>query len=129
MTPKNCSSLYGEVAYINRSHRWKKEILKKAISKTEELLHIDDKEILVKKIIDISHAYVIYDHWREKNIVKLLHELETEKIYSIGRYGAWKYCSMQETLLDGKQIVEKLLIKPALSWHIQMPNRQKEITL
>lgn len=129
MTPKNCSSLYGEVAYINRSHRWKKDILKKAISKTEELLHIDDKEILVKKIVDISHAYVIYDHWREKNILKLLHELETEKIYSIGRYGAWKYCSMQETLLDGKQIVEKLLIKPALSWHIQMPNRQKEITL
>lgn len=129
MAPQSCSSLYGEVAYINKSPRWKKEILTKAISKTKELLQINQDEIIMQRIIDISHAYVIYDHWREKNIVKLLHELESEQIYSIGRYGAWKYCSMQETLLDGKQLAERLLIQPATSWQIHIPNRQKEIEL
>lgn len=112
LVPPGCSSLYGEVAYINRSTQWKKDATRNAIEKTTSLLGVQRQqlELVTQKVIDIKHAYVIYDHWREKNITKLLHTLEQEHIYSIGRYGAWKYSSMQEAVLDGKQAIEKLLV-------------------
>ena len=47
--------------------------------------------------------------WREKNITKIHNTLKLENIHSIGRYGQWKYSSMQEAVLDGKQVVEKLI--------------------
>ena len=84
-------------------------MLEQAVVQTKELFAISDDEIVTEKIIPISHAYVIYDLWREKNLPKLLNELEKESVYTIGRYGAWKYCSMQETLLDGKQLVDQLI--------------------
>ncbi len=129
MAPDGCSSLYGEIAYINQTDRYKRTILTKALKKTKQLLGIQENDVVTKKIIDISHAYVIYDHWRERQLPKLLASLEQADIYSIGRYGAWKYCSMQETLLDGKQLADRLLIKPATIWQIKVPNKHKEIEL
>ncbi len=129
MTPKGCSSLYGEIAYIKQSEQWKRRMLAKALKKTKQLLSIQENDLVTQKILDISHAYVIYDHWRERHLPKLLNSLEQADIYSIGRYGAWKYCSMQETLLDGKQLADRLLIKPATIWRTKMPHKQKEIEL
>lgn len=109
MTPPGCSSLYGEFAHLGRSERHVQKTLELTLHKTKELLHISDSEIVTEKIIPISHAYVIYDHWREKNLPPLLQALEDQNIHSIGRYGAWKYCSMQETLLDGKETANIVL--------------------
>ena len=61
----------------------------------------------------INHAYVIYDEWREKNLSKIHKQLENNAVHSIGRYGEWKYSSMQEAVLDGKKIAEKLTVIPA----------------
>ncbi len=109
--PENHSSLYGEFSYINKSREQINETLKNSIEITKKLLKIDDKEIVTQKIINIPHAYVIYNFWREKNLAKLLFELEQNSIYCAGRYGEWKYSSMQEAVLDGKKIVEKLILE------------------
>ena len=109
MTPPGCSSLYGEFAHLGRSDKYVQKTLEHALKKTKELLNIAESDIITEKIIPISHAYVIYDHWREKNLPGILQALEENNIHSIGRYGAWKYCSMQETLLDGKEAAEKIL--------------------
>lgn len=111
MTPPGCSSLYGEFSHLGRSDTYVQKTLVDALTKAKKLLSIAEHEVATEKIIPISHAYVIYDHWREKNLPKILKALEAQDIHSIGRYGAWKYCSMQETLLDGKEAVEKILIK------------------
>jgi protoporphyrinogen oxidase len=110
MTPPDCSSLYGEFAYIQRSQTYIRNTLELALAKTKQLFNIADNDIVTKKVIPISHAYVLYDHWREKNLPRILHALEQQNIFSIGRYGAWKYCSMQETILDGKAAAQKVLI-------------------
>lgn len=109
MTPPNCSSLYGEFAHLYRTDKWIEKTLQEALKQTKELFRIRDDEIATEKIIPISHAYVIYDHWRERNLPKVHKKLAEHNVHSIGRYGAWKYCSMQETLLDGKQVVENIL--------------------
>ncbi|MDR3647400.1 MAG: FAD-dependent oxidoreductase [Candidatus Babeliales bacterium] len=110
VTPAGCSSLYGEFAYTKNSKINIEETLKYAIASTQKLLKISESDILVKKIIHIDRAYVIYNFWREENLAKLHEKLNENDIYSIGRYGEWKYSSMQEAVLDGKKTIENLLI-------------------
>lgn len=108
MVPKNCSSLYGEIAYLPQNKKEAGIKLKKAIKTTKKLLNFSDQEIATQKIVSIDHAYVIYDFWREKNIASIHKTLNSLNIHSIGRYGEWKYASMQEALLDGKTMAEQI---------------------
>ncbi len=109
MVPPGHSSLYGEFSYLDKSPQWVNDTLRQSIDAVKKLFTIASPDIVTEKIITISHAYVIYDHWREKYLPLLLDRLVEEQIYSIGRYGAWKYASMQEAVLDGKQIAHEML--------------------
>jgi protoporphyrinogen oxidase len=109
MAPAGCSSLYGEFSHLQKPQHEVEELLACALQQTKKILHIADSEIVTEKIITIPHAYVIFDRWRDNNLPKLLTRLAQENIHSIGRYGAWKYSSMQEGLLEGKAISETLL--------------------
>jgi protoporphyrinogen oxidase len=113
MTPLNCSSLYGEFSHLKKPQKWVKETTLHAIAQVKKLYALTDQEIDTECIIPLSHGYVIYDQWRERNLPIILERLAQEQIYSIGRYGAWKYSSMQEAVLDGKAIAELLVTQPA----------------
>lgn len=106
--PTGYSSLYGEFAYLGNSANINK-ILKQALNSTYDIFNLKKSDIITEKIINIKHAYVIFDSWRDKNIDKILKRLEDMDIFSVGRYGAWKYSSMQEGVLDGKTIAESIL--------------------
>lgn len=108
MVPPGCSSLYGELSYLQQSSKKISNTTNLARNATKKLLNISDQDILTEKIITIDHAYVIYDSWRDQHLAKLLQRLTEHNIYSIGRYGAWKYSSMQEAVLDGKNVTEQL---------------------
>ena len=114
VTPPNCSSVYGEFAYINKTKEQINNMLIKSLQKTQELLNFKDQEILTQKMIHIPHAYVIYNQWREQNLPKIHKRLNLSKIYSCGRYGEWKYSSMQEAFLDGKKVAGQVLNKMGL---------------
>jgi protoporphyrinogen oxidase len=111
--PKGHSSLYGEFSYMHKPTAWITKTIKEAIAATKHVLKIDTAQIVTECIIPISHAYVIYDQWRDLNLPKLLAALTKQQVYSIGRYGEWKYSSMQEAVLDGKKIAETLTVLPA----------------
>ncbi len=124
MAPQNCSSLYGEFSVLNKSQKTIDELLLQSLKQTKELFKLSSQEIAVEKIITIPHAYVIFNEWRDQYVPKILNTLEQHNIYSIGRYGAWKYASMQEGLLDGKKIAERLLIMPAMQEVTLIPSKQ-----
>ncbi len=110
-TPKNHSAIYGEISYNskNKTDKQIQNLKETAINKTLELLELKKINIVTKNILNIDRAYVVYDKWRAKNLHKILNQLEDFNIYSIGRYGAWKYSSMQEAVIEGKTIVDDLL--------------------
>ncbi len=110
MAPQGHSSLYGEFSHLQKPHSQVNQLLETAVAQTKKILKIDDSEIATEKIIHIPHAYVIFDAWRDKNLPLILQRLEEKNIHSIGRYGGWKYSSMQEGLLEGKQMAEKLIV-------------------
>ena len=109
MTPEGCSSLYGEIAYLKKPPIQIKDLVVSAINQVKDLCNFHTEEIIAQKIIPIKHAYVIFDFWREKHLPEIHKNLLSYQIHSIGRYGAWKYASMQESVLDGKAMAEELL--------------------
>jgi len=123
MAPTDYSSLYGEVSYIGKPPQ---KILPKAIDAAKKLFGLTKKEIKTEAVLHLKHAYVIYNQWREKNLKQLLISLQTENIHSVGRYGAWKYASMQEAILDGKQVIETVLKKPSVKHIVQKTPTKRE---
>lgn len=108
MVPQGCSSMYGEYAYLNKTPDQVHATVRDAIKSSQQLLNISDAQVITERTMHISHAYVIYDFWREKKLPLLHTALESKNVYSIGRYGAWKYSSMQEAVLDGKTMAETI---------------------
>jgi len=111
MVPENHSSIYGELSYLpgTKSKDEFKKLTEKSIAKATEVLGLTKSDIVTEKILHIPHAYVIYDQWRDNNIEKLHKVLNQKSIYSIGRYGEWKYSSMEDAIIDGKKIAEKII--------------------
>ena len=110
MTPPGCSSVYGEFAYLKSTDPIRiQEAISQGIASTQKLLEISPAQIITERTIHISHAYVLFDFWREKNLPKIHEILLQNNIHSIGRYGAWKYSSMQESVLDGKTMAELIV--------------------
>ncbi len=111
MAPENCSSMYGEIAFLKRLPQPSTQLVASAITQMQELFKFESSDIITQRVMHIDRAYVIYDFWREKNLPALHTALVEQNVHSIGRYGAWKYASMQESLLDGKAMAESLLNK------------------
>lgn len=101
-----CSSVYLECAYRGN---YTPMLIERSIDKSCELLDISRADIINTTILDIPTAYALYTSWRDQNIDKLLARLQEVGIYSIGRYGSWKYSAMQEALLDGQSAAEHIV--------------------
>lgn len=113
MAPEGASSLYGEFSHLYGSNRLVNAQLAASKKRVLEMFNLQETDIITQKIMHISHAYVLYTHWRERYLPKILTQLAALNIHSIGRYGAWKYSSMQEAILDGKKAAELVTILPA----------------
>lgn len=105
--PAGCSSLYGEYSFLKKDPT--NNQITEVITQTKRLLKISDTDIATELIIPISHAYVIYNSWRDKYLPTLLEQLKEKAIHSVGRYGQWKYSSMQEAILDGQEVARIVL--------------------
>jgi len=114
MAPAGTSALYGEYSFLNnkkQSQRDKSTIFEQAVAQTLDFLNLSGKDVIFRKDLLLDYAYVVYDAWREKNLAALLQQLASGDIYSIGRFGEWKYSSMQEAFLDGLSTSQLILSK------------------
>ncbi len=111
MCPPGTSSVYVEIAC--KPGEITPERKRKLVIKAKEdlikagILERED-EILVRKCISIPYAYVIYDQNRDRNLKIIQDYLQEKNIYSVGRYGGWNYSTMEEAILEGKQVAEEL---------------------
>ena len=110
MAPAGASSLYGEWSYIpgERSRDEVEAITRKAITQALELFGLNTQHVALEKILHLAHAYVVYSPWRKENLQKILSCLAEHDIVSVGRFGAWKYSSMQEAVLDGRDVAGRV---------------------
>lgn len=101
VAPKGRSSLYVELAYSKDKPLNKKGIVSrvaKDLIKAKIIKH--KKDIVAQEINDIKYGYIIYDQNRKKSLKKIHNFLNKNDITSIGRYGSWRYLSMEDCIKE-----------------------------
>jgi protoporphyrinogen oxidase len=110
MTPPGCSSMYVEIGYRPDESFDEAHAMKDAVSGLLECgILKNEKEIITRNILRIPVAYVTYDQNRTALAKNILSMLDSMQVYSIGRFGGWKYSYMEEAILEGKATAEKIL--------------------
>jgi len=59
-------------------------------------------------MVDMPHAYVVYDHARPKNVGLIRQWLEEHDIHLAGRYSEWEYYNSDHAFLAGKKAAESV---------------------
>ncbi len=110
MTPPGCSSMYVEIAHLPEEPFDEALAMKEAIRGLLACgLLRNEKEIITRNILRIPIAYVTYDQNRTALAQMMLSSLDSTQVFSIGRFGAWKYSYMEEAILEGMATAEKIL--------------------
>ncbi len=109
LAPQGKGSLYAEVSYSKDKPIDKDTIIPRIKKELKDvgLLRHDDK-ICAQDINDIKYGYPIYDRNYRGAKEDILKFLSSRGVVPCGRYGSWRYMSMEDAILDGKRVAEKL---------------------
>ncbi|MCB4790833.1 MAG: NAD(P)-binding protein [Elusimicrobia bacterium] len=108
-TQRDSSSFYIEISHKPGAKIDKNRILSKTIKGLiDSRLIRSTNDIEVVNWLDIPYAYVIYDRNRAETVENIHKYLTARNIFSIGRYGAWKYSFMEESMLDAIKIIKEI---------------------
>lgn len=58
--------------------------------------------------IVMDPAYVHIDAKNDLKVREIMKNLANKNVYSVGRYGAWTYCSMEDCMVEAKKLSEKI---------------------
>jgi protoporphyrinogen oxidase len=109
VVPCGRSSLYAEVSYSPDRPPDRKYLVKKILEDLYKAEILSTKDTIeVCDPLDIKYGYIIYDHNYSESIGVIQEYLNQHHIYLIGRYGRWKYMAMEDAILDGKNIAQKI---------------------
>ncbi len=102
-------SMYIEIGYDKNAKINVEEQLKLTLEnlKKHEII-TDDMKLEEYSTIIMDPAYVHINGKVDKEITELKNKFKNNNIYTIGRYGAWTYCSMEDCMLSAKELAEKI---------------------
>jgi protoporphyrinogen oxidase len=110
MAPENKVGLYAEISYSPNKPLQKINYINETIAGLQNLGFLkNDDGISVIDINNIQYAYPIYDFNRESALKGINEFLNEKSVFSVGRYGGWKYLSMEDALLEGRNVAERIL--------------------
>jgi protoporphyrinogen oxidase len=107
MNSKNMS-LYVEVSYKTEEDINQEELLNKVLSDLKKCSIIRGHNLIDHQFLILNPAYVhitkdsnnLYKSWSD--------EFNPKDIYSIGRYGSWTYCSIEDNIIDAKNMANRM---------------------
>lgn len=103
-------SLYIEIGMPeNAEIPEEKELLERVIADLKKSGIINDSHNLVDyESVMMNPAYVHITKASNQAVDKYKHLLAQHNVYSIGRYGSWIYCSIEDNILEAKALAEHL---------------------
>ncbi|MEI6631405.1 MAG: FAD-dependent oxidoreductase [bacterium] len=107
--PSGQGSLYAEVSYPSGKTIDKNKLIYRIKEDLKRIGIINhEKHICCQDVNDIKYGYPIYDKNYRQSRAKITEYLLMNSILSCGRYGSWRYMSMEEAILDGRAAAEKI---------------------
>lgn len=105
----NKLSMYIEIGYDKNASINVEEQLELTLINLKKHGIIDASMKLEEYVsIIMDPAYVHINGETDKKIQDLKDSLKSNQIYTIGRYGAWTYCSMEDCMLEAKNLSDSL---------------------
>lgn len=105
-------SMYIEIGYPKDADVTDGEIKRQLESTLENLRRVgitDDTFVLEDYVsILMDPAYIHIDAEHDGEVRRAMAKLEESGAYSIGRYGAWTYCSMEDCMIEAEALGERL---------------------
>lgn len=102
-------SMYIEIGYSKDAEVDVEGQLEKTLENLKKQGIIDETFKLVShEAIIMDPAYVHISTESEKDVAETMKKLEGLGIYSIGRYGGWTYCSMEDSMIKASELAAKL---------------------
>ncbi|OGX44420.1 MAG: hypothetical protein A3G38_02360 [Omnitrophica WOR_2 bacterium RIFCSPLOWO2_12_FULL_51_8] len=102
--PCGKGALYAEVAYSPKEKLRMEDILPRIQAGLKNTGLLNGKSrIIASDINDIKYGYPIYDLNYSRTRGKIMEYLAQAQIIPCGRYGSWRYFSMEDSLLDGRR--------------------------
>jgi len=109
VAPNGRTSIYAEIAYSDTRKLDKSTLVPRAIHDLKKCGIIsEESDVEICLPMDIKYGYALYDSNRRHAVQVIKSYLEKFGIYTIGRYGSWKYMSMEDVILEGKVLAEKM---------------------
>ena len=102
-------SLYVEIGFnkseIIESDKWLDKVI-------NDLKHAgimsDDQELVDYETIIMDPAYVHINSESIKDVLDKKDYLKSKDVYSIGRYGSWTYCSIEDNIKEAFNLANTL---------------------
>lgn len=112
VVPRGKSSVTCEISYSKYKYVDKKNIVARVVDdiKKTGMITANDK-ILVKDVIDMKYAYIIFDHQYNRHLKPIIEFLKKNDIYPCGRFGEWKYFNIDHSILSGKNAALEVIKK------------------
>ena len=105
----NKLSMYIEIGFDKYAKINIQEQLEATLKNLKKHGIIDDTMKLEEYVsIIMDPAYVHINGETDKKITQLKNEFSKKNIYTIGRYGAWTYCSMEDSMIAAKALANKI---------------------
>ena len=109
MAPQGKSSLCVEVSHRPDEPLNQQALIDQTLQGLSEAGIIQEGDrVRVLLTLDIRYAYVIYDKGRRALLPQVLQFLEGYGIRCLGRYGLWQYATMEDVLLEGRDLATEL---------------------
>lgn len=102
-------SMYIEVGYNKDGKINVEKEIEDTLMNLEKIGVIDSETKLIdKSVVVMDPAYVHISGKTTKGVDEVMEELNQNGIHSIGRYGKWIYCSMEDSMLHAKELAESI---------------------
>lgn len=100
-------SLYVEIGYSSSEDVDLDRLFEKVLADLQKVGIVQDNECISHSVVLMDPAYVHISDESEKVFKDVTDKLKTGEVYSIGRYGGWKYCSIEDCIIDARDLAIK----------------------
>lgn len=102
-------SLYVELGFDNKSEIRPDKWLPRVLEDLKRAGIVDDNQSVVDhESIVMDPAYVHISEASRRDVAEKKKQLASMDIYSIGRYGSWTYCSIEDNIKEARKLSEYL---------------------
>ena len=105
----NKCSLYVELGFNKDAKIEQSELLPCVLKDLQEAQIITaDMRVVDYETIIMNPAYVHVSAEAMQYVTSQKQKLAQEDVYSIGRYGSWTYCSIEDNIKEARALAQKL---------------------